>query len=108
MDEQAKKGIKAYKKRTHPMLSVVSKITEAKTLDELKEGVRAFKNFWDAHPRLKRQLCDLLLETVVDANRLYLQSLPSQDKNIVFIPPDVAPVAMIPTCVFNCRGRLCL
>jgi len=91
--------MEAYKKRTQMMLGVVSKIAKARTLDELRSGVTAFIEFSDANPKLKSQLCDHLVEIIIEASKPYISPLPSQNKNIVFVPPDAAPVVMIPNYV---------
>ena len=99
IDERTKKDMEAYGKRVKAVLGVISQIEDADTLDGLKAGVTSFLRFWDANPKARNQLCAGLMETVVLASSLYLRPRPDQGKNVVFVPPDAAPVVMIPTCV---------
>jgi hypothetical protein len=79
--------------------STISKIIDARSIDEMKTGIEAFIRVSDKTPKLRERLCEALIDEVILFVAGYLKPLQKQKNNVLFIPPDAAPLAMIPTCV---------
>lgn len=77
----------------------VLRVVKAQPLDELKSSIIAFLDFISANKEYKKRLCEQLLQAITEFGQPYLKPLPSQSKNVVFIPPEAAPVIMIPAYV---------
>ena len=105
MDEKTQREPKKNRAKTRTISSVIAEISEAGTLDEVKTGVTAFIEFSDANPKLRKQLCRRLAEEIICLSEPYLRPLPGRKKNVVFIPPEIAPVMMILTCVPIMEGE---
>jgi Zn-dependent peptidase ImmA (M78 family) len=77
----------------------VSRIARPQLLGELAVSVTAFLDYARANKRLERQLCEQLSQALIQFSQPYLEPSPGRDMNVVFIPPEAAPVMMIPSCV---------
>jgi len=99
IDEKYIARIGKWKKKYDAINHVISKIEESKSLSEVKASVTALINYYDANPKDKKQLCEQLREMIVRSGGPYMKPLPTQDKNVVFIPTAAAPVVMIPAYV---------
>ena len=78
---------------------LVDKIAYVKSLDELKAVVRSILEFACAYPKYKKRMNGQLFEAIIIGGSQYLYPHPAQDKNVVFIPPDAAPIVMIPAYI---------
>ena len=99
MDERYTDRMEEWLKKTKKISSVVSAVTETKSLEAVKTGITAFIKFSEANPSLKKDLRDRLLEAIVKLGEPYIKPAQENNINVVFIPPDAAPVMMITTCI---------
>ena len=103
---EAGRNKKALQKQTHrektkpaDAVHYINAIAKAASISEIKTAVTSLKGFADANPEFREQLRRQLTELIVESGKEYLCPLPESKNNVVFIPPDVAPLMMIPCCV---------
>lgn len=77
----------------------VERIVKPQSFEELRASVSAFLDFADANNKYTGELFQQLLQALVRFGKPYLEPLPTQNNNVIFIPPEDAPVMTITTCV---------
>jgi hypothetical protein len=77
----------------------ISGIVKPQPIADLRQGVIRLLDYMNTNNDCAALLCAQLIRAIEEYGKPYLKPLPSQDKNVVFIPPRDAPVVMITTCV---------
>lgn len=74
-------------------------VVKAQPIDELRRSVIRLVDYMDANKESAASLCARLIQAITEFGRPYMKPRPGQDKNVVFIPCEDAPVVMITTCI---------
>lgn len=77
----------------------VLQIMKQESLGQLQSSIIVFLDFINANEKYKNQMCRQLIQLIIEFGNQYLKLSPLQDKNIVLIPQEAAPILMITTCV---------
>ena len=77
----------------------VSRIVRSQPIDELKSSVTAFIEYAGANKSLEVPLCKRLSQSLIQFWKPYMEPMPNRGMNVIFIPSEDAPVAMMPSCV---------
>ena len=99
MDKKMKLDVEAYHKRSRAAKGFVDEVAKSKSVAELKSSLTELLAFAVKNKSCRSFLREYLIELVFEAGRPYMKPLPEQRNNVVFIPPEAAPIVMIPTFV---------
>lgn len=88
-------------------VDAINSVSKCRSLADSKNGVATFMELLGTNERNKQHLCNLFFEMLIAYGKPYLQPSATSDKNVVIIPPEKAPVMMIPTCAPVTKDAFC-
>ena len=92
-------GMEAYLRDSQLITDAISGLMDSSTLSQSKEHVSSLIKFSEENQRLRKRLFTSLLDAVILCGKQFFAPRPHMKRNVVFVPPDAAPVLMILTCV---------
>ena len=81
------------------MHDYILKIINSRSIDDIKSHVSTFLSFIENNETSRKEMCGSLAQAIVETGKPYMKRSTGSANNAVIIPPEHAPVLMIPTCV---------